>query len=306
MSRQPGPVRLREVIAPRFWPLWAGLGLLRLLIHLPFGAQRGLGRLAGRLMRRLAPRRAKIVRANIRHCYPTYSPAEVDRLSRAHFESLGIALFETAQCWWGSTERLQHQLKAIHGLEHARAAAAAGQGVILLSAHFTTLEISGRLLVQHLPFAPIYRRMNNPLLEYVTQKGRSKGTQGAIPKDNIKGMIRHLRDGQPIWFASDQQRQGSNSALVSFMGHPAHSAIGTSQIARMGKAAVIPFFAHRSDGGYVLELGPPLENFPSADPIADTERYHRLIEAQIAHHPEQYLWAHRRFKRAPGAPDYKA
>ena len=300
MSRG-GPVYLSNLLWPRFWPGWFGLCLLRLGIFLPYNFQVALGRSMGPLIKRLAPSRAGIVRANIRHCFPDYDDAEVERLAADHFASLGIALFETALCWWGTPKQLGSLLNQVRGLEHAIAAREAGKGIILLSAHFTTLEISGRLLVRQFPFAPVYRRMNSPLLEYFTQKGRSRETDGAIPKENIKAIIRHLRDGRAIWFASDQRREGSNSAIVNFMGRPAQSAIGTSQIARMGKAVVIPFFAHREDGGYVLELGAALENFPTDDPIADTARYHRLIEAQIKRHPEQYLWSHRRFKGAPSA-----
>jgi KDO2-lipid IV(A) lauroyltransferase len=295
-------IALRSLLGPRYWLAWLGFGLLRLAIMLPFGVQLCLGRAIGRLLIRPAHKRADIARSNIHHCFPRLSAEQQQALLVRHFESLGIALFETAQCWWGSRPKLDRLIKSITGLEHVRAAQQQGQGVILLSAHFSTLDIGGRLLVDQCQFAPVYRRMNNRIQEYFTQQGRSKGTAGAIPHTNIKAIIRHLKNGGAIWFASDQQHQGGNSALVDFFGQPAHSATGTSTIAKLGKAVVIPFFTRRVAGGYEIELLPPLEGYPSGDAVADTARYHRLIEAQVDKAPEQYLWVHRRFKGAPGAP----
>ena len=296
------PVKLREVIAPRYWPAWIGIALLRLAILLPFKAQVALGKGVGRLLLPLATKRVDIARANIRHCFPALDEREREALVKRHVESLGIALFETAMTWWGKRSKLDRWIKRLDGLEHIEAARAEGKGIILLSAHFTTLDIGGRLIVDKCSFAPVYRRMNSLLQEYFTQQGRSRGSDGAIPHTNMKGIIRHLKNGGAIWFGSDQQHQGNNSALVDFMGQPAHSATGTSTIARLGKAAVIPFFTRRTDEGYEIEFQPALDNFPSGDDAADTARYHRLIEAQIAKAPEQYLWVHRRFKDAPNHP----
>lgn len=296
-------VALRSILGPSYWPAWLGLGLLRLAILLPFRAQVVLGRGLGRLLIRPARKRADIARANIRHCFPQLNADQQEALLVRHFESLGIALFETALCWWGSRSQLEHLVRSCRGLEHIAAAQQQGKGVILLSAHFTTLEIGARLLANRCRFAPVYRKMNSPLQEYFAQKGRSKGAEGgAIPHTQMKAIIRHLIKGGTIWFASDQQHQGGNSALVEFFGQPAHSATGTTTIAKLGRAVVIPYVTRRVEGGYEIELLAPLEGYPSGDAVADTARYHRLIEQQVERAPEQYLWVHRRFKDAPGAP----
>ncbi|MGH8275707.1 MAG: hypothetical protein ACRETH_03320, partial [Steroidobacteraceae bacterium] len=57
--------------------------------------------------------------------------------------------------------------------------------------------------------------------------------------------------------------------------------------------------------GYRAIIHPPLENFPSDSPAADTERFNHMIEAQVRLVPEQYLWIHRRFKGlTQDYPDY--
>ena len=43
---------------------------------------------------------------------------------------------------------------------------------------------------------------------------------------------------------------------------------------------------------------------PTHDAIADTQRFHQLIEAHVRRYPEQYLWAYKRFRR-PGFDPYR-
>lgn len=293
---------LKDLLGPRFWLLWLGLGILRLLIMLPFPMQLAIGRFVGRLLYRLAPKRVKVAARNIEHCFPQQSLAEQEALTRVHFEALGISLFETGLSWWGRDSQIEPLLKEINGIEQLQAAQAEGKGVILLCAHFTDLEIACRMLVPHASFAAVYRQMNNPLLEYVTAAGRNLHAEEAIPKDNIKRMIKLLRAGRTIWFASDQSYRRKNSQLVSFFGQPAPTAMVIPSLARMGKAVVMPFNVARVGNGYRIDILPAWDNYPSGDEVADTERYHRTIEDQVGKVPEQYLWVHKRFK---GAPDFE-
>jgi KDO2-lipid IV(A) lauroyltransferase len=51
--------------------------------------------------------------------------------------------------------------------------------------------------------------------------------------------------------------------------------------------------------GYVVRVEPPWDNFPTADPEADTRRMNAYIEREVLTMPEQYLWMHKRFKTRP-------
>ena len=71
---------------------------------------------------------------------------------------------------------------------------------------------------------------------------------------------------------------------------------------------MVPFVQTRLPGakGYVLRLYPALVNFPGESLEEDARRINEQLEMRIREQPEQYLWAHRRFKtRPPGmAPVY--
>ena len=135
----------------RYWPTWAAIAVLWCLSHLPFAWQLAIGRCIGRTFHRLAARRRAIAAVNLSMCFPELSDGEREKILAEQFISMGIGVLEMAMSWWASARRLK-RLARIEGLEHLHAALDSGKGVILLSAHFTTLEMGGRLLALHAPF----------------------------------------------------------------------------------------------------------------------------------------------------------
>lgn len=295
-NRQP----LSSYWTPRYWPTWFGIALLRLSCLLPYRWQIAIGKALGRLGHRVAAERRAVARRNIELCFPALTAAERDRLAKEHFEALGASLMEFALGRWASQEKMQ-RLTKINGIEHVQDAIEAGRNVILLSAHFTTLEISGRVFSQYVPpFDIVYRPFRNPLLTELVAGGREVSGRRAIEKDDIKGMVRSLRGGAPLWYAPDQAYHQKQSALLPFFGVPAMTNIATSTLAKLGKAVAVPFFPRRlPEGGYVLDILAPLEGVPSDDPEADTAKYLAVLEQQIRKCPEQYYWVHKRFKNRP-------
>lgn len=275
-----------------------------LLAQLPFRAQMFIGARLGDLLRWLAPRRRRIAETNLRLCFPGRNPAERARLIKAHFRSMGMGSVETAMSWWTPERRLRHLVR-IEGLEHLTHALEQGRGVILLSGHFTSLEIGGRLLSLFAPFHVLYRQHKNPLFEAVMRRARERHFDKAIPRDDMRGMIRSLKDNMPVWYAPDQDYGREKSVFAPFFGIPAATITATSRLAKASGAAVVPFFQTRlpDGGGYILRLYPALQGFPGQDAVEDARRVNRIIEEQILAMPEQYLWVHRRFKTRPEGED---
>ncbi len=264
-----------------------------------------IGRAIGRLAHRAAGTRRAVVRRNIELCFPDLSPSERDVMAKAHFVALGMSVIEMGLGRWGSDE-LHLKLGRLDGVEHLNAAIESGRGVILLSAHFTTLEIMGRVLALNCPpFDAVYRKNRSDFVTELQRTGRERSADDTIEKRDIKKMVRNLRKGRPVWYAPDQSYDRKGSAVIEFFGVPAMHTTATSTLARLGKAIALPFFPRRlDDGSYVFSILPPLEGFPSGDDVADTRKYIRALEEHIQKCPEQYFWLHRKFKNMPeGYPD---
>ncbi len=288
--------------AAKYWPTQLGLIALRVLIRLPYRWQLSLGRTIGKLLYLAGGRRRKIARINISLCFPERSPQEQEALVREHFASLGISLFEMVMAWRAPDKKLQPLLD-VQGLEHVEHALTTGHGVILLSAHFTTLEIGGRLLAlaRGKKFNALYRPHKNPVFEQQQSLGRESQFANPIPRDDMRQMVKRLKNGEIIWYAPDQNYGHKHSVFADFFGIAAATNTTTSRLARMTGAAVIPYFPQRkADGsGYTVTLLAPLEDFPGASVEADAQRMNDLFATAIRTMPEQYLWVHRRFKDRP-------
>lgn len=292
--------------APRYWPTWVGMGLLRLVCWLPHNAALATGRAFGRLAYRLGGSRIAVVRRNIELCFSDMTPDEQADLTREHFKSLGMMLVEMGLGRWASDAHLA-SLTDMVGVEHLHNAIEKGQGVILLSAHFTTLEISGRVLALNSPpFDAVFRKNRSDFVTELQRTGRERAAHDTIEKRDIKKMVRSLRAGRPVWYAPDQSYNRKGAEVIEFFGVPAMQTTATSALARLGRATTIPFFPRRlPNGRYEMRLLPPFENFPSDDPVADTKQYNAVLEEHIRLCPEQYFWIHRKFKDLPeGYPNF--
>lgn len=292
------PPLSRKLFVPRHWPTWLLLAFLVMMAHLPWWLQRALGAPLGGLLARLLKSRHKAARRNLALCFPKMGDAEREALLAASFRDLGVGLFEFARAWWGQVGSMRRDVQ-IEGLEHLRALQAEGRGVLMVSGHFMTLELCGRLLCDHVPLAGMYRRYRNPVFEWAVLHGRLRYAHAMFGNDDLRGAVRHLKRGGFLWYAPDQDMRGKDTVFAPFFGLPAATITATHQLARMTGCAVVPFFHRREGSRYILRIAPPLPDFPSNDALTDTARVNAAIEAMVREAPSQYLWIHRRFKRQP-------
>lgn len=287
---------------PRYWLLWLGLGVLWLIVQLPYCVLLRLGRAIGWVILHVSASRRHIAMRNLELCFPQWSEAERKRVLRENFASNGIALIEMAMSWWWPRSRLS-RLAHIEGIEHLQRAQQESKGVILMALHFTTLEIGAALLGQRHTIDGMYREHKNAVFDYVQRKGRERHNLDAtaIEREDVRAMLKVLRGGRAIWYAPDQDYGAKQSIFVPLFGIQAATVAATTKFARLGRALVMPFTQERlADGaGYRLVIHPPLEDFPGETEEADCLRINQWVEKEVSKLPEQYLWAHRRFKTRP-------
>ena len=286
-------------LSPRTWPTWAAIAFGWTLARWPWGLARAVGPALGDFLRLAMVSRRRVARRNLAICFPELDDAGREALLRANFQSLGLAVFEFLRAWWGRLQPLDTGFE-LEGLQHLTEAVDAGRGVILVSPHFTTLEICTRLLCQSAPVAGMYRPHASPALDWAVRRGRMRHAAAMFARDELRPALRFLKGGGVLWFAPDQETRRGDSVFVPFFGRPAWSLTSTHQLARLSGAKVLPLFHERlPDGRYRVEIGAALDGFPGTDARADTARIMALIEAQVRRAPAQYLWIHKRFKTQP-------
>ena len=290
-----------RLFGPRYWLTWLWLGLAWLLVLLlPYRAQLWFGAGLGRLLAWLIPCRRRIAARNLELCFPELDSAQRATLLRKHYRNLGIGIFETGIAWWWPDRRFARLLR-FEGLEHLQNLG--DRGALLLSPHLTSLEIGCSAISLKLCLDGMYRPNNNPVLDYVQRQGRERRvrTGRARPRDDLRGILKALRQGRILWYAPDQDYGPRRSIFAPLFGHAAATVTATARLAARTGAAVLPYtsFRRADGGGYHIRVYPPLGEFPSGDDLTDATRINRLVEHCIRQCPEQYLWVHRRFKTRP-------
>ena len=298
-------VPLTRFLAPRWWPAWLALGIVRALAALPWRVQAALARGLGTLGWYVARRERRTTLINLRLARPALSERERRTLGRRHFRSLAYSLFEVGLVWFDRRGRLERMVRVAGGA-HLERALAGGRGVLLVGAHFTTNEIAAAALLQTgRPISAMYKPSGNRLLNEFALRGRTARGGRMIPSDRFVELLRALQRGGIVLYSPDQRFDGEGWVRVPLFGVPALSNPGATLIARATKCVVLPYFPLRlADGsGYVMTIGPPLIEGAGTDPAADVARYHAQIEAAVAAAPEQYLWSYKRFRPLAGEPD---
>ncbi len=280
--------------------MWVSLGLLRVAALFPYRAQLSMGRILGKILQSLSSSRRRVIDINLQLCFPEKSQLERDKIRTGCYQNIGIALLEMAMCWWWSEQRLK-PLVEIRGREHIDAVLQSGRGVILLTGHFTSLEIGGRLFTLSIPLQAMYRTQKNLLFDSYLYTRRSSYLENVISRKNMRQLIRGIKKLIPTWYAPDQNFDGEKNVFAPFMGVQTATISAGSRLAQSSGAAMLPFYPERKkDGsGYIIWIGPPLNDFPCGDDVRDATAINATIEKLVRMNPDQYMWIHKRFKTRP-------
>ncbi|WP_420836468.1 kdo(2)-lipid IV(A) palmitoleoyltransferase [Candidatus Fukatsuia symbiotica] len=289
------------LLHPYYWLTWFGLGILFLLIQLPYPLLLRLGVYLGRLSMRFLKRRVFIARRNLELCFPQMDKQLLEQTITSNFESLGMGLLETGMAWFWSNARIQRWF-TVSGLHHLQHAQENNRGALLIGIHFMSLELGGRVMGQCQPMMAMYRPHNNKALEFVQTWGRMRSNKAMLARKDLRGMVHALRKGEAVWFAPDQDYGAKGSVFAPFFAvDRAATTNGTFMLVRMANPALVPVVLIRKQNGcgYELLIQPALKEYPVDDNVAAASFMNKVVEKEIMRAPEQYLWLHRRFKTRP-------
>jgi len=287
-----------KFIHPKFFPTWILILLMRIGVFIPFSAQVIIGKAIGKAIYPFMSKLRSTAYSNISHCFPEKKQVQVNTLVKHHFEAIGVSLFETANAYYASDQKI-NKLLTIKNEHYFFDAMKQEGGIIILCAHFMPLMLGSRALLLNHKIANIYRPQNNKLFDHIMVQSYKKNGAVMIKSTDTRSIIKAINNSLPIWYAPDQDLGKNNSVFAPLFGIQTATASATARLAKNNKTRVIPYSFIRTSKGYEMSFEKPLKNFPSNDPIVDATTINKILEKQINIATEQYLWIHRRFKTRP-------
>jgi len=285
---------------PKYWLTWLVVVLSWLLASVPRSWQYGLSSWVANRLVSTGGRRISTIWRNIEQCFPNETDGYRHELVQANLKSSALMLFDLLNMVWRKPLDMTSTATVL-GIEHLEEALAADKPLLLVTGHFTPIFQATTKLTTITPFNAIYRRLNNPVMEAnLYQRGVEKYPINLFHRKDIRNMLEKLADNGTVFISPDQDFGVSRGAFVSFFGIPTATITTIPQYARQTNAQVMLFSAYRDEkNGAVIEFEPVLENYPTDDDVADTQRWSDWLEEKIRLHPADYLWMHKRFKTRP-------
>ena len=283
-----------------------GVGSMRVLAKLPLPVLRGLGKVVGRILFVLAGRRRKIALRNLELCFPEVPEAQRRAWAKETFEVFCQTFLDRSWLWFGSEELVRSRVKLEGAIEELDGATP----TIIFAPHFYGMDAGGLALPLNAQreFTSIFATNPDPVLDDWFMAGRQRfGHVRMLNRaDGVKPIISCLRKGGLLYLLPDMDYGKNDSVFVPFFAVENTATIPSlSRFARLGKAKVVALYNRMTPEGYVAQLTPAWENFPTDDHVADTARMNRELQAAIMTMPAQYYWVHKRFKTRPqGEPSY--
>ena len=261
-----------------------------------------LGNVLGDLLWWVVASRRRITLTNLGACFPNMADGERRRIARQCFRNIARSVLDHSVLWKAGRARLEEYIR-VEGIEYAQSAE--NRPLIVIAPHFTGLDAGGIRLSAALKVISVYSKQTNRAWDEWLLEIRARfdpilvARQGA----DMRGVIRTVKEGSPLYYLPDMDLGATNSIFVPFFGVPAATIPMVSRIARMAGAKVVMAVTEMTPDGYVLHVEPPWPDFPGASVEEDTARMNRELERWVLKMPEQYLWTHKRFKtRPPGEP----
>lgn len=288
---------ITPLLHPRHWLTWFGVFIAWSLSFLPLKPQRAAGKALGLLLHAIAKRRRHIADTNLQICYPNMNADERKALIKEHFKSMGQGVFETFSSWFQPPEKL---VKLAEFDDQALVAdlLSRGTGGILIGGHFSSLDLSGTMVSQHLPLHPMYKQQGNPVINWVMEHRRQAVYEKTIERSNVRDAIKSLKSNHFIWYAVDQDYGRRHSVFAPFFGRECATISHVGRLIKMTGAPVVAIDYARTETGFKLKLM-EVKDFPADDDVAGATVMNRLMEEFIEPKKAQYFWTHRRFKTPP-------
>jgi len=187
------------------------------------------------------------------------------------------------------------RLVKVEGQEQLDRALSKGKGLILIAAHFGSIDVVAQVLaLWEIPIVgPAEHLKPEALFQYICSLRGNKSFR-LIPIDGpLFELFRALRRNEIVALAADRNIAGSG-IVVDFFGAPARLPDGYAQLSlRTGAPIIVGFSQRLPNNTFVAHFEPPLELEATGDRDGDAragvEKVVAIMERYIGEQPEQWV-----------------
>ena len=273
---------------------------VRLVSHVPMVLMNRLADVLGWLAFRVYPYREHVVRENLTKAFPDLDETGVRAVMRDYYKGFAQMLVELLKTTSMPAEEIKQRVR-IANLELVQTYLANGKSVLLVAAHQCNWEwmLLGLSLELGYPLDAAYKPLVDSWAEREMKKLRSRFGCRLIPaKEILADIIKRGKVTRAIAMVADQEPTTSeHKHWTRFLNRDTAFYMGPEQISRATRFPVFFTEMRRVKRGYYeisfKPLSTPEEKLP---PGELTERYARLVEAQIQASRPDWPWSHRRWK----------
>ena len=279
------------------------LGIIRII---PRMAGLRLMRALGFVLYYLMSERRRVAMTNLAIAFGEEMPASSKtRIARASFQNSMALLFDFLKVPQLSPEE-RERIVTIEGEEHFKEALESGRGVLAVSAHYGNFLLLLCILgLKGYPIHVITRHFRSERLEDVYTAILARFKVFTFPRRHeAANILKALKSGAIVGYVLDQNMRPENGIFVEFFGRSASTIKGLATLAgRYGSPILAAYIVSTPDGRHHIHIGqamhPENPREMKEREVELTQHYTTLIEGWIRRYPEQWLWAHRRFKTRP-------
>jgi len=235
--------------------------------------------------------------------YRLPSPAR-RQVARRSFQHLGMVLAEGCFVLARPLEQVTRQI-TIEGLAHVRDVVEHHGRALILTAHLGNWELLTLApALTGYPLTVVARALDSATADaWADRLRRTAGVEVVDKRAALRPVLAALKAGRLVGILLDQNTSRREGVFVPFFGRLASTSRAMAVLALRTRTPVVPAFARRVvPGRHVIAVGPPLALPEGSDEAAIREltaRCTSVIEAAVRATPEQWLWAHDRWRTRP-------
>lgn len=228
------------------------------------------------------------------------------RVALASVGHAGRMVAELPRLWFGRTVRVGWE-----GAAHIEAAHAHGQGIVFLTPHLGSFEITARAYAERFgqqhPITVLFRPPRQSWLRDIVARARQRPGLKTAPTSlgGVKQLIKALKAGETVGLLPDQVPPQGQGVWAPFYGRDAYTMTLSSRLVHASGAVVLLAWGERLrwGRGFIVHVRPfdpvgdtAAQTLLSEDPAGAALRINQAMEEVIAACPQQYLWSYNRYK----------